>query len=143
MNTKYAASERGRAASPPKRSLSSLDPALLFAALQVMPVEWKRAADYETRREEAESRIAARDPDDWPTVALALAVGVPVWSHDKDRAGVHHLRGKLLVGARVLGSRADPRRSATPAPGGSERAQSTPRPPPSAPPRTDPALMTD
>jgi hypothetical protein len=46
-----------------------LDPALLFAALQVMPVEWTRAADYAGRREEAESRIGARDLDDWPTVA--------------------------------------------------------------------------
>jgi predicted nucleic acid-binding protein len=62
-----------------------LDPALLFAALQVMPVEWKRGADCETR-EAAESRIAARDSDDWPTLALALAVGLPVWSQDKDVA---------------------------------------------------------
>lgn len=29
-------------------------------------------------------RIAARDPDDWPTVALALAFGLPIWSQDKD-----------------------------------------------------------
>lgn len=61
-----------------------LDPALLFAALQVMPVEWRPAADYDQRQEEAENRIAARDPDDWPTVALALTLGLPVWSQDKD-----------------------------------------------------------
>jgi predicted nucleic acid-binding protein len=61
-----------------------LDPALLFAALQVMPVEWRPVADYDERREEAENRIAARDPDDWPTVALALTLGLPVWSQDKD-----------------------------------------------------------
>jgi len=59
-----------------------LDPALLFAALQVMPVEWRPAGDYAQRREEAEGRIAARDPDDWPTVALALTLGLPVWSQD-------------------------------------------------------------
>jgi hypothetical protein len=35
---------------------------------------------YDGRREEAECRIAARDPDDWPTVAL----GLPIWSQDKD-----------------------------------------------------------
>jgi hypothetical protein len=56
----------------------------LFAALQVMPVEWKAVADYDSQREEAERRIAARDPDDWPTVALALALGLPVWSQDRD-----------------------------------------------------------
>ena len=43
-----------------------LDPALLLAALQVMPIEWKPASVYEDHREQAESRVAARDPDDWP-----------------------------------------------------------------------------
>jgi predicted nucleic acid-binding protein len=57
-----------------------LDQALLFAALQVMPIEWKPATDYEDQRAEAEQRIAARDPDDWPTVALALKLDLPVWS---------------------------------------------------------------
>ncbi|MGH2762566.1 MAG: PIN domain-containing protein [Thermoleophilaceae bacterium] len=61
-----------------------LDPALLFAALQVMPLDWKPAADYDGQREEAEQRIAARDPDDWPTVALAITLDLPVWSQDKD-----------------------------------------------------------
>jgi predicted nucleic acid-binding protein len=63
-----------------------LDQALLFAALQVMPIEWKAAADYEDQRTQAEQRIAARDPDDWPTVALALKLDLPVWSQDKDLA---------------------------------------------------------
>jgi predicted nucleic acid-binding protein len=61
-----------------------LDQALLFAALQVMPIEWKAATDYEDQRAQAEQRIAARDPDDWPTVALALKLDLPVWSQDKD-----------------------------------------------------------
>jgi predicted nucleic acid-binding protein len=83
-----------------------LDPALLFAALQVMPVQWTPAADYEDRREEAERRIAARDPDDWPTVALALTLGVPVWSQDKDftAAGVDVVTtGELLDALREAG----------------------------------------
>lgn len=41
-----------------------LDQAVLFAALAVMPVEWKAAAEYEDQRHEAERRIAQRDPDD-------------------------------------------------------------------------------
>jgi predicted nucleic acid-binding protein len=64
-----------------------------------MPIEWKVEEDYEDRREEAEARIAARDPDDWPTVALALKLGLPVWSQDKDlaAAGVDVLTtGELL-----------------------------------------------
>ena len=49
-----------------------------------MPIDWKPATDYGSQREEAERRIAARDPDDWPTVALALTLDLPVWSQDKD-----------------------------------------------------------
>jgi predicted nucleic acid-binding protein len=61
-----------------------LDEAQLLAALQVMPIKWKPATDYEDQREEAEKRMAERDPDDWPTVALALTLDLPVWSQDKD-----------------------------------------------------------
>jgi predicted nucleic acid-binding protein len=66
---------------PQKRGL---DEARLLTALQVMPIQWKPATDYEDQREEAEKRIAERDPDDWPTVALALKLGLPVWPQDKD-----------------------------------------------------------
>ncbi len=69
---------------PPLAAKRGLDSALMFAALGVMPVEWKAAGQYEDRREEAEERIAARDPDDWPTVALALTLDLPIWSQDKD-----------------------------------------------------------
>jgi predicted nucleic acid-binding protein len=54
-----------------------------------MPIEWKASGEYEDRREEAEERIAARDPDDWPTIALALTLGLPIWSQDK---GPHRRR---------------------------------------------------
>ena len=36
---------------------------------------------------EARQRIAARDPDDWSVVALAIATGAPVWTEDKDFFG--------------------------------------------------------
>ena len=32
-------------------------------------------------------RIGARDPEDWPVVALALAVDAPVWTEDTDFFG--------------------------------------------------------
>ncbi len=83
-----------------------LDPALLLAALQVMPIECKPASIYEDHREQAESRIAARDPDDWPTLALALKLGVPIWSQDKDfsTAGVGVVTtGELLDSLRAAG----------------------------------------
>lgn len=51
-----------------------LDAGLPLAALSVMPVDWQPPEAYESHREEAERRMAQRDPEDWPTVALALAV---------------------------------------------------------------------
>lgn len=49
-----------------------------------MPVDWQAPEVYEPKREEAERRMAGRDPEDWPTVALALACSLPIWSQDKD-----------------------------------------------------------
>jgi len=63
-----------------------LDASLLLAALSVMPINWQPAEVYEPHRDEAERRMAGRDPEDWPTVALALALSLPVWSQDKDIA---------------------------------------------------------
>ena len=76
-----------------------LDAALLLAALSVMPIEWQPQPTYEHLREEAERRMAGRDPEDWPTVALALARSLPIWSQDKDleAAGVTvYTTGNLL-----------------------------------------------
>jgi predicted nucleic acid-binding protein len=83
-----------------------LDPALLLAALQVMPIEWKPASSYKGQRKKAEKRIADRDPDDWPTVALALELDLPVWSQDKDLtiAGIEvFTTGELLDALRDAG----------------------------------------
>ena len=71
---------------PRLASKRDLDAASLFAVLQVMPIDWQPASAYEELREEAEKRIAARDPDDWPTVALALKLELPVWTQDEDHA---------------------------------------------------------
>jgi len=85
-----------------------LDPALLLAALQVMPIEWKAASVYEYHHDAAESRIAARDPDGWSTLALALKLDVPIWTQDKDfsDAGVEVVTtGELLDWLRAAGDR--------------------------------------
>lgn len=71
-----------------------------------MPISWTAAAEYDGRRAEAERRIGARDADDWPSVALALATGLPVWSQDKDFtvAGVDvYTTGALLDALRAAG----------------------------------------
>jgi predicted nucleic acid-binding protein len=83
-----------------------LDPALLFAALQVIPIAWMPRAAYDDRRSDAERRMAARDPDDWPSVALALTTNLPVWTQDKDlaQAGVEvFTTGDLLDAIREAG----------------------------------------
>lgn len=41
-------------------------------------------ADFEA---EARKRLAARDPDDWPVLATALALGCPIWTEDTDFFG--------------------------------------------------------
>lgn len=81
-----------------------LDASLLLAALSVMPVEWMPAEVYESNRAEAERRMARRDPEDWPTVALALTQDLPIWSQDKDMeaAGVAvYTTGELLDAIRT------------------------------------------
>lgn len=60
------------------------DAPFLLAALSVMPVDWQAPEVDEPKRAEAERRMAGRDPDDWPTVALALTCPLPIWSQDED-----------------------------------------------------------
>ena len=79
---------------------------MLLAALSVIPVDWQSPQAYESHREEAKRRMAQRDPEDWPTVAVALARSLPIWSQDKDlaAAGVAvHTTGELLDALRNAG----------------------------------------
>ena len=83
-----------------------LDASLLLAALSVIPIDWQPPESYEPQREEAERRMAGRDPEDWPTVALALTSGLPIWSQDKDmqEAGlIVYTTGELLDAIREAG----------------------------------------
>ena len=36
---------------------------------------------------EARERLGARDPEDWPVLAAALAIGCPIWTEDADFFG--------------------------------------------------------
>lgn len=38
-------------------------------------------------QQQALLRIAARDADDWPVLACAMAIGCPVWTEDADFFG--------------------------------------------------------
>lgn len=83
-----------------------LDLGLHFAALQVMPVDWQPASAYEPFREEATGRMAGGEPDDWPAVAVALSLSLPVWSQDKDfeESGLQvYTTGDLLDAFRRVG----------------------------------------
>lgn len=87
-----------------------LDASLLLAALSVMPVDWQQADAYAPMRVEAERRMSGRDPEDWPTVALALVRSLPIWSQDKDMeaAGVTvYTTGALLDAIRATGGAAE------------------------------------
>jgi len=55
--------------------------AMLRTALTVMT-----EAEYGQYEAEARDRIQ-QDPNDWPTVALALALGIGIWTSDRDFFG--------------------------------------------------------
>ena len=43
---------------------------------------------YSAFREPARQRIARRDPDDWPVVAVSLMLQLPIWTEDLDFFGI-------------------------------------------------------
>lgn len=71
-----------------------LDPDLLLMALQVVPVGWAPRSTYAWLEGWARSRMAGRDEDDWPTVALARALALTIDSRRRPimpRTWVRHL----------------------------------------------------
>lgn len=42
---------------------------------------------YDPFEAEARQRLGARDPEDWPILASALALGCPIWTEDTDFFG--------------------------------------------------------
>jgi predicted nucleic acid-binding protein len=57
---------------------------LAQVTLLVQPVE---RALYQHCELQARQRLGSRDPEDWPVVALALALDLPIWTEDQDLFG--------------------------------------------------------
>ncbi len=56
----------------------------LSNALALLPIKVVPEAEYRHTLEVARSYLEARDPDDVPLAALALALEIPIWSNDRD-----------------------------------------------------------
>lgn len=61
-----------------------LPPDTVLTAVVSLPVVVVDRATYSGSLKDAERRIGKRDPDDVETLALALHLGLPVWSNDDD-----------------------------------------------------------
>ena len=61
-----------------------LDTARLRLAFAALPITWHGSDAYTAFEADARRLMASRDEEDWPTLALALALSLPVWSQDKD-----------------------------------------------------------
>ena len=72
---------------------------VLLLSLAALPVVVVERAEYLERIPEAVKRLGQRDPDDVDVLALALHLGVPVWSNDDDfrETGVEWLTTATLL----------------------------------------------
>jgi predicted nucleic acid-binding protein len=62
----------------------SLDLDTLLAALAVLPAQCFSESDYVSHLGEARKYLDKRDPDDVHLAALAIKLGIPIWSNDRD-----------------------------------------------------------
>ena len=56
----------------------------LQGQLRLLAIRENAPEEYRKKVKEARKRIGRRDPDDVDLLALALHLGIPVWSNDKD-----------------------------------------------------------
>lgn len=65
------------------------DPAIGLASLKGMAALGRIIGQdvYGGFEAEARKRLGARDPEDWPILAAALALGCPIWTEDTDFFG--------------------------------------------------------
>jgi predicted nucleic acid-binding protein len=64
-----------------------IDPKTLEANFIAVGVTSYGPRKYRSKLVEAKRRIAPRDPDDVPLLALALALRLPIWTSDRDFEG--------------------------------------------------------
>jgi len=67
-----------------RQNLDSAFSTLDDVSLLVHPMDHD---SYRVVKTNALERIASRDPDDWPVVATALLLNVPIWTEDQDFFG--------------------------------------------------------
>jgi len=60
----------------------------LFRAFQLLPVTMHQPRDYDSHVTRATELIGPRDPKDVHVLALALKLGMPVWTQDRDFEGL-------------------------------------------------------
>ena len=72
---------------------------VLLLGLAALPVIVVERVEYERKVPEGTRRLGRRDPDDVDVFALALHLGVPVWSNDDDfrEAGVEWFTTAALL----------------------------------------------
>jgi predicted nucleic acid-binding protein len=65
------------------------DPAIAMASLRSMAALGTVTSQdlYGDFEAEARKRLGSRDPEDWPILAAALALGCPIWTEDTDFFG--------------------------------------------------------
>jgi predicted nucleic acid-binding protein len=83
LTTEYTLAEvREYAPQLARKKRLPVDVVLLAAA--TLPVTTVARGEYTSSLPEARKRIGRRDPDDVEILALALHLGLPVWSNDND-----------------------------------------------------------
>jgi predicted nucleic acid-binding protein len=61
-----------------------LDSDIVLLAIATLPIKVVDRNEYAKRLPEALKIIGSRDPDDAELLALALHLGIPIWSNDRD-----------------------------------------------------------
>lgn len=68
----------------------SLNPVTAFDDFERVSqmIEYINGSDYADFREFALERISKRDANDWPVIAVALMLQLPIWTEDQDFFGI-------------------------------------------------------
>lgn len=61
---------------------------IALGALRLLPITSYRRGFYQAKVAQARDLIGGRDPDDVDLLALALKVGSPIWTNDRDFRGL-------------------------------------------------------